>query len=168
MFSLISNIKCQDLILESIKEIIETKNIPVDNLLGVGFEGNIIGALLSLNYPKCNYTYITSSEDYFNEFEKRVLLENVDITIIEDVVFQIDSLKKILFNNKDIVEKINNINFITLFFCGNERDLDEISKIPKLNFNYVFNEIKIEACPYKDVKESPIVNNKLDNYYKFY
>lgn len=168
IFGLISNNEIQSLIISSFIELIKSKDIKVENMVGVGFEGNIIGSFLSMQFPWSNYSYIPNSNEYFNEFEKKTILGKNTITIIEDVIFQADSLTKLLNDNSENIKNIKQIDLITLFFCGNEKDLTNISKIPKLNFHYIFNEISIEGCPHKIIENCPIVVNNLDNYYNFY
>jgi hypothetical protein len=106
---------------------------------------------------------------YYNEFEKRIKLENTKIAIIEDVIYKADALELFLKDHTEITDKIEEIELIALFFCGSKHELANIRKIPKVKFNFIFDEITIGNCNYeKDINECPIVKNNLDIYYKFH
>ncbi len=169
IFTLINSIDTKKLVIDSFIELIHSKSITFDSMIGVGFEGNIIGSQLALYYPDCNYTYVPSSLEYYNEFEKKIKLEHTKIAIIEDVIYKADALEIFLKQHPEMTEKIEEIELIALFFCGSLKELDNIRKIPKVKFNFIFDEITIGSCNYEnDINECPIVKNNLDTYYKFH
>lgn len=169
---LLSNSYAQRLIKDCFIELIKKNSIDFDLLVGVGMEGNIIGATLSNVFLQSDYTFIPdiSSQKSYNEFETRIKTGNYKkIAVIKDVVFQADAFLRLIDDekNKQIFDDSISVSLLTLFFCGNKKNKKKLNN-GKVKFYYLIDEINIERCPYKSKTVCPIVDHKLDSYYEFF
>lgn len=137
-------------------------------ILGIGIEGNIVGARLSVLFPKFSYSFIpTHDKKNFTELEK-ALKDNAyeTVIIIKDIIFEADSIKGEL---ESIAERgTKNIYIISLFYCGLKDK--EINLFEEKNINHlsICNKIKINKCTHDCTEKCAIEEYRLDNIYELY
>lgn len=165
-----------------IEEIEKAEDIKYDVIIGLGMEGNIMSTQLLLDNTPYTYLPYTYRYDDYNEFEKRICIENEqgmykNVLIVTDVVNKGWTLKNLIEekdNNSAFFSKVEQINIISLFYTGNYKErnmpvgLKEI-KNKKIKF-YSLMQLEAGGCPYGDDFEDTcnIYKNRLCEVYKFY
>lgn len=184
----------RDLLLakKSIIDVIEKCGLSdkFDFVIGLGTEGNIISTRAVIKYNK-PFSFLPYSYRYdeHNEFEKKLNFSNngnfKNVLIITDVVNDGRTIRKLIGKReKDFFKDVLKIYVITLFYTGDEKEInadilnhrsiknfdsenDEI--VNNIEFYSVVN-IKVEKCPYGNDYESEclIYKDKLDCVHLFY
>jgi len=142
--------------------------ISPDLIIGIGLEGNVIGARLSVSYPESAYSFIPDlyKNDDFSEFENKIKEGNYNnIVLIKDILFNANNLKELL--NKEIL-KDKNIFVFSLFYCGKQDEDKLFSAYANVKHYSICTELKINVCEIKNVDDCPIVKYKLDTCYSLY
>jgi len=154
------------LFISRFKQIFET-TMP-DLILGVGFESNVIGARLSILYPKIVYSFIPDlyKNDGFSEFEHKIEEGNYkNIVLIKDILFNANSLKDLL--SKDFI-KDKNVFIFSLFYCGEQKETELFSNYSNVKHFSICDKIKINVCKISNINDCPIVKYKLDTCYSLF
>ena len=163
-------------------EIEKAENLKYDVIIGLGMEGNIMSTQLLLDNTPYTYLPYTYRYDDYNEFEKRICIENgqgmyKNVLIVTDVVNRGWTLKNLIEekdNNSAFFSEVEQINIISLFYTGNYKErympvgLKEIKdKIIKF---YSLMQLEAGECPYGDDFENTctIYKEHLCEVYKFY
>lgn len=137
-----------------------------DLILGIGIEGNVIGARLSVIFPNSVYSFIPDSpkEIDFSSFEQDVKSGQYSkIVLIKDILFEADNLKEIL--TRDIfIDK--ELYVFSLFYCGSKPDI-EVFTNENIKHYSICNKIKINTCK-TCVDNCSIIEHELDTYYTLY
>jgi 3',5'-cyclic AMP phosphodiesterase CpdA len=142
--------------------------ISPDLIIGIGLEGNVIGARLSVSYPESGYSFIPDlyKNDDFSEFEHKIKEGNYNnIVLIKDILFNANNLKDLL--NKEIL-KDKNIFVFSLFYCGKQEENELFSSYVNVKHYSICTELKINVCEIENVDDCPIVKYKLDTCYSLY
>ena len=146
-------------------------------LIGYSMQGNVLGSVIATEM-NCKYTYYPNIGRKHGEYEK--ILPNEDvlkrITIIFDVIYSGNSLRKLV---RVLTEKYSNlevINVCSIFYTNScEYDVNLFSTDTNEKFYidsrvkfYSACNIKIAGCPYEDVHKCLIYNNQLEKVNVFY
>ena len=138
-------------------------DLPNTLMLAIGMECNIIGARLSVLLP-CDYSYIPdpAQNKDFGQVETRIMADSDNknnankydnIILLKDIIFDAEHTKKLL-NDIDVSEK--NIHLLSIFYCGEREEEDELfrgdEKFKNVNYYSICNEITIEKCKHSGEK----------------
>ena len=138
-------------------------------LVSIGMECNVIGARLSVLFPKFDYSYIPRKRKAgdHDDIEIKIGLDIKDydtIIIIKDIMGktrqgETEEIIRDLFYGK-------NVYVVSLFYCGDATKKEGILKsVDKAHFYSLIDEIKILMCDVPDT-ECPIIKNKLQTIYR--
>ncbi|PKP23044.1 MAG: hypothetical protein CVU05_01315 [Bacteroidetes bacterium HGW-Bacteroidetes-21] len=144
-------------------------DIKPDLIIGIGIEGNVLGARLSILFPECDYSFIPDylKDNDFSNFEHTIKEGKYkNIVLIKDLLFKADSLKdtikKEMFNNK-------NIFVFSLFYCGGENESEIFSSYNNVTHHSICNKIKINLCQHNDnIENCTIIKHSLDLFYPLF
>lgn len=140
-----------------------------DLIIGIGFEGNVIGARLSIIFPDCDYSFIPDNpkDKDFSIFEHEIKDGHYkNIVLIKDLLIKADSLKETV--NKHIFAD-KNVCVFSLFYCGKEIESELFADYKNVKHYSICNKIKINLCQHNDnIENCTIIKHNLDIYYPLY
>jgi len=146
---LLSNYECSNLVRQSLIKIINNKSIELGLVVGIGMEGNIMGALMT-ELCADNYTYMPNpiKNDNFISYEMKLPdKSNIYIvTLLIDVVHSGDTINNVVSKIKEQYKEIANINLITIFKTSD-------TKIKGIQLYCLCDCIKIHSCNQIDCEE---------------
>lgn len=154
---------------------IDSKNI--DLIVGLGYEGNILGTKAAIKYNK-PYSFLPYSYRHHehHKFETEFNFENnscefKNVLIITDVVNDGRTIRKLIKKRQDqFFKNVENIYVISLFYTGESvlnsdilnfdfiknisgYDLESDEEVNNIEF-YTVKSLKVEKCPYgKDFRD---------------
>ncbi|AIF53523.1 metallophosphoesterase [Pelosinus sp. UFO1] len=158
-----------EIIGKAIFSVIKTKEVQFDGIVGLGMEGNILGALVAAATNK-PYTYIpVPYRKAYNEYELYAKVNSKRILLLADVISTASTITNIISNTDyRFLSEAEELRVITLFFTGDEKRLKELyEKFENLRIYAICNEIKFGHCG-KEPEECPIVKHKLEQIHEFY
>lgn len=166
---LVSHNEALETIISLFKTKIEeiTSKITLGNIamVSIGLECDVIGARLSVLFPKFGFSYIPlkHKENDHNDVEKEIGLTDYDtVILIKDITFDADEAIEIIEERF----KDKNVYLISLFYCGKKEKKNEIlSGVENAHFYSLIDDIEIPQCDMSE-SECPIIKNKLQTIYR--
>lgn len=139
---LLSNYECSNLVRQSIINIINSKSIELGLVIGIGMEGNIMGALM-VELCADNYTYMPNpiKDDNFISYEMKLPDKSSVkiVTLLIDVIHSGDTINNVVKKIKEQYKEVDKINLITIFKTNN-------AEIKDIQLYCLCDYIKIHSC----------------------
>lgn len=169
---LLTDADALDLVAKALFQNINKNNIQFEGVIGIGMEGNMLGALIAAAENK-PYTYIPvpNRKDYNKyEIEANLRKKCEKILLVVDVLSTGCSLKDILENESyRYIRSAAEINILSLFFTGEEGKLQVIKdEYANLRFYSVCSTIRFGYCNEEDPHKCPVFEHKLATVHEFY
>lgn len=174
---LLSDYRVREYINQAIKWIIHGINTNYDIIIGIGMEGCLLGSRLNNLIDDALYLYYPLDLHGHNEYEKLIEnnVEGSKVLVITDVVYRCNSIKKMIDKEEAFFNKVEKIDIISIFYSGNDiysidmfknKDLDTFID-DRVDF-FRLCDMKVQSCPYDNIKDCEVFMNKLDTVYTFY
>lgn len=176
--------------LKAIDRSIEVNCIRTDLLIGYSMQGCIIGTLIAIQ-KGWKFTFFPEIDKIYAENERILPTgDYTSITVLIDMVYTFNIIKRIIDVLKEKYEKLETVNFFSLFYSkkplGREnpdvdKDIKDYNKSNdyiqctyhkgkqevKIRFTFI-QETCINGCPFKKVEDCLIYNQQLDTIHKLY